>query len=407
MKVESQEQDKTAWRTGCGRLNLVCVSHVEFSIVADDCILLQMNSRQLTNYIKGFAILTVLADHFFGQFLTRYYGLLGDYANGLVAIFFLFSGYGLFFSLKKRFDAGAGGKALSKYFFDRALRIYPLYWLSLYIAPWAFPGDFNVLHSPRGLLIYLGLPFFGAPWLYWFMTALFQCYLLAPLLYFLLRRLGMKLFLAINAGVAMLALPFSVLLPYTRLVDILSYRYFLGAHVVLFALGMALPTLVETFEKKVTKSMFAASLAAFFLTVFFTRTEDDVFNRSHIAFIPLMILTTFALGLTWLCARPPLPLKRGFVTLGRHSYPVYLFHIPYYALLWWLGLLKDNDPKSILIIIVLLPIFFFLCIKIERGLNASAALGMAALKRCRRSEKPCVRRRKAAQFHGRSQSLSH
>ncbi len=332
-----------------------------------------MNSRQLTNYIKGFAIMTVLADHFSGQFLTRYYGLLGDYANGLVAIFFLFSGYGLFFSLKRRFAGGASGKALVKYFFDRALRIYPLYWLSLYIAPWAFPGDFTVLHSPGGMMIYLGLPFFGAPWLYWFLTALFQCYLLAPLLYFLLKRMRIKSFLAINAGIALLALPFSVLLPYTRIVDILSYRYFLGAHIVLFALGMTLPYLMERFKGRVTRPMFIASLAAFFLTVFLTRTGDDIFNRSHVAFIPLMILSTFALGMTWLCARPPLPLKRGFVTLGRHSYPVYLFHIPYYALLLRLGLLKDNDPKSIMIIIALLPIFFFVCIKFERLLNNAAA----------------------------------
>ncbi len=338
-----------------------------------------MNSRQLTNYIKGFAILVVLADHFSGQFLTRYYGLLGDYANGLVAIFFLFSGYGLFFSLKKRFAGSAGGRALVKYFFDRALRIYPLYWLSLYIAPWAFPGNFTVLHSPGGLLIYLGLPFFGAPWLYWFMTALFQCYLLAPLLYLLLRRIGVKAFLLINTGIALLALPLSVLLPYTRIVDVLSYRYFLGAHLVLFALGMALPTLVESLGEKVTRSMFVASLAAFSLAVYLTRTGDDIFDRSHVAFIPLMILTAFALGLAWICASPPLPLKRGFVTLGRHSYSLYLFHIPYYALLLRLGLLKDNDPKSILIIIALLPIFFFLCIKIEQWLNHATVRGLSFL----------------------------
>ncbi len=324
-----------------------------------------MNSRQLTNYIKGFAIVTVLVDHYSGQFLSHYYGWIGDYANGFIAVFFFLSGYGLFYSFEKRFAITSGKVAVARYFVDRALRILPFYWLSLYIAPWIFPGNFEILHRPGGWLIYLGLPFMGAPWLYWFLTALFQCYLAAPLLYFILKRIPLWTFLSALAGLALIALPFSLLLPFTHAVDVLEYRYFLGAHLILFALGMASPAIVARMTGRVSRPMLAESLAALLLTVYLTRTGDDIFYKSHIALIPLMILSTFVTGVVWLSLSPSMPFQKVLATLGMHSYPIYLFHIPFFGLLLNFGLLKNNDPMSIVTIIVLIPIFLYLCIKAE------------------------------------------
>ncbi len=323
-----------------------------------------MDSRKLTNYLKGFAIIFVMADHFAGQFLSRDYGWINGYANGFIAIFFLFSGYGLFYSFEKRFRQGPALKALGRYFLDRAVRIYPLYWLSLLIAPLVFPGNFEVLHETRGILIYLGLPFLGAPWLYWFMTALFQCYLLAPLFYLVLKKLPLWLSLAGAGLLVLISTPLS-LVPAAQ-IDPLEYRYFLGAHLILFALGMTLPAAVSRYRHKVNNTLLAGSLVAFFVSVYFTRTQSDVFNQSHVIFIPLMVWSAFALGLAWLSIGPALPLQDVFGTLGKHTYSLYLFHIPFYGLLADLGLLKNNQLSSIEIIIVLLPLFIFLCIRFER-----------------------------------------
>ncbi|MHB1324664.1 MAG: acyltransferase family protein [Thermoleophilia bacterium] len=338
-----------------------------------------MNSRVLTNYLKGFAIIFVMVDHFSGQFLTRDYGWINGYANGFVAIFFMFSGFGLFYSFEKRFSGGSSIKALGLYFFDRAIKIYPLYWLSLLIAPWVFPGNFEILHETRGFLIYLGLPFLGAPWLYWFMTALFQCYLIAPLVYYIFKKIPLGVFLAGSAIIALIATPLS-LLPETQ-IDMLEYRYFLGAHIILFGIGMALSPVVARYKKKVNNAMLAGSLVAFFLSVYVTRTESDIFSQSHVVFIPLMVLCTFALGITWLSLEPALPLQGVFGTLGQHAYSLYLFHIPFYCLLSDLGLLKNNQLMSIEIIIVLLPLFVFLCIKAECGFNFLTSRTMILIRR--------------------------
>ena len=325
-----------------------------------------MDSRRLTNYLKGFAIIFVMADHFTGQFLTRDYGWINGYANGFIAIFFLFSGYGLHFSFRKRFRQGLTLGALGRYFLDRAVRIYPLYWLSLLIAPYVFHyGDFSILHETGGFLIYLGLPFLGAPWLYWFMTARFQCYLLAPLFYLVLRRLPLWLSLAGGALLLLTATPLSLIIPRTQ-VDPLEYRYFLGAHLILFALGMTLPAVVSKYGRKVNNAMLAGSLAAFFASVYFTRTESDIFIQSHVVLIPLMVWSAFALGVTWLAIGPALPLQGVFGALGEHTYSLYLFHIPFYVLLADIGLLKNNQLRSVEVIAALLPLFVFLCIRFER-----------------------------------------
>lgn len=337
-----------------------------------------MNSRQLTNYLKGFAIIFVMVDHFSGQFLSRDYGWINGYANGFVAVFFMFSGYGLFHSFEKRFCAGRGLRTLGRYFIDRAVKVFPLYWLSLWIAPWVFPGNFEILHEPKGWFIYLGLPALGAPWLYWFMTALFQCYLIAPLIYFILKKTPLKLYLAGSAVLALIATPLS-LLPETQ-IDMLEYRYFLGAHILLFGLGMALPAVVARCKGKINNAMLAGSLVAFFLSVYATRTESDIFSQSHVVFIPLMVLCAFALGVTWLSLEPSLPLPGLFGTLGQHTYSLYLFHIPFYCLLADAGLLKNNHLFSVEIIVVLLPLFIFICIRAERGFNLLTSQAMNFLR---------------------------
>ena len=55
------------------------------------------------NYLKGIAIVLVLVGHYINRFIGGdYWG----YANGMMAFFFLISGYLTFFSIKERINTG-------------------------------------------------------------------------------------------------------------------------------------------------------------------------------------------------------------------------------------------------------------------------------------------------------------
>lgn len=84
------------------------------------------DSREITVYLKGFAIASVLINHYVNAYLSD--NLLG-YANGIISLFFVSSGYGAAHSLKKYDKINL--PAVLDYYARRALRIYPLFWVSL------------------------------------------------------------------------------------------------------------------------------------------------------------------------------------------------------------------------------------------------------------------------------------
>lgn len=141
------------------------------------------NTREITSYLKGFAICSVIVVHYINYY---YYSLLVGYANGVISIFFMLSGYGLFHSLQKDFGSDKiTWQTLARYFYKRATRIFPLYWLALLLT-------LLIYQSPLSLNLFLAVrPFDNNYTLYWFIQAIVQCYLIAPLMYLLLKKCGL------------------------------------------------------------------------------------------------------------------------------------------------------------------------------------------------------------------------
>jgi len=133
-----------------------------------------IENRQITSYLKGVAIMAVMVNHYSDIFISRAYG---GYANSVIAVFFILSGYGIFQSFEKAPPVSL--KVLGGYFFKRFFRLYPLFWLSMAILCY-------YLNEIYPLKLFL-LPSFRVMIIYWFINAIIQCYSIAPVLYFFLK----------------------------------------------------------------------------------------------------------------------------------------------------------------------------------------------------------------------------
>jgi peptidoglycan/LPS O-acetylase OafA/YrhL len=89
------------------------------------------DTRKATETLKGLAIFVVLINHYLND---NFSGNYGGFANITISIFFLLSGYGIYLTLDKRFaDNKFSWQALGAFYYDRLIRIFPLFWLALVI----------------------------------------------------------------------------------------------------------------------------------------------------------------------------------------------------------------------------------------------------------------------------------
>lgn len=158
-----------------------------------------METKKITTALRGLAILSVILGHYAQYFATNHYDdWFRGYAYGIVGVFFVLAGYGSFFSLKRRLDIKERKfKQVLIYWGQRALRIYPLYWFALIITP-LYLHEYFLIYKVDiySFGIFLGLPFVNSPGIFWFVPAILQCYLLAPLFYFLLNKMKLLILIA-------------------------------------------------------------------------------------------------------------------------------------------------------------------------------------------------------------------
>lgn len=334
-------------------------------------------SFDTTTYLKGIVISMVLVTHYFQNFGTDYFGWVRGYAYGAVSIFFVLAGYGAFHSAKKHFDNNDGfWWNAAKYYLDRALRIFPLYWAALLVTP--YPEILKPGWQTVG--IFLGAPFLQAPGVFWFVPAIIQCYLLAPVLYLALRKLGEKIYIALNGAAIAIFLTVTFIflsLNINKFSDtvirsnseVIFYKRFFLANVILFSLGLAMVPLLARYKRMMTlakvtkKAVFPASILAFMLLLFLTRSSYSyiIFDGAKLhymetALAAVFLISAVALCLTAIDTRPPLPLKKIVIIAGEASFPLYLFHIAFFLGLDRFRLLKNNDLRSMMIMAALLPI---------------------------------------------------
>lgn len=341
-----------------------------------------LESRNITNALKGIAILVVVCFHFANNFDEAFYiRWLTEYAIAVIAIFFVLSGYGIFQSLERRFaQGGSTAKILLRFAFDRAVRIYPLYWLSLLSMPLFIDPlpEFDRLFelNPRSVLIWLGIPLVRYS-LLWFITAIIQCYWIAPLCFYLLKKLGLSRF-CLGLAAFTLASLFVSSIFYLNKFELFHlpamgpplaflYKGFFLGNIVLFALGMLIAPLVSAYAPRFRGlGVMAVTTVFYFASIYFLRFPNMLFNKSELLLIPVFFFAVMLFCLVAIVNQPKLPFESFFMVLGRHSYTIYLFHYQFLFGLASLGLIKYNTPLSAVVALLFSPTLLLVCLGIDK-----------------------------------------
>jgi peptidoglycan/LPS O-acetylase OafA/YrhL len=259
--------------------------------------------------------------------LIRYTGWLGDYAVGL---FIVASGLGLTWGLliKRAPDR----LALRPFYTRRLRRLYPLWWVShvgvfllMLLVPVQLGAlDANLFLSAAGIRFTHGTYYYLVP-AWWYVGLLIQLYLIYPVLWWLLRRVGA---LPLLVGVLIIALPIRALGLFT-LSDYLD-PWSRGAVFITrlpeFALGTVFAYWLYTRPQLITHLRhplaLLAGLIAFAIAVALSTTLAGMTVAPLLGSAALLVIAYALLSpLTRVSA-----LTRPVKWAGDHSYALYLTH---------------------------------------------------------------------------------
>ncbi len=324
-----------------------------------------VDTRKATETLKGLAISFVLINHYLND---NFSGNYGGFANLVISIFFLLSGYGIYLTSNKRFaDNNFSWRSLGSFYYDRLIRIFPLFWLALIL---------QIIVTQQGYRwgIFVGLSGAGADH-YWFIPSILQCYLVSPLLFWLLRY-NPKVALGI---VTLLLLLSHRLLSSTFVGDNfsniigwlkLNYRGIYLLHIYLFFLGMCFVPFkwiftserIEQKQKTLIKDrivFFVLALSAFLVMLAYKIWKIEFLGDSWLfALLIIVILTIYTI-------RKNIHFQY-LVFIGEISYSIYLFHKSYYYSFDRLPITDNSVWLKLLAVIVLFPIFLMICIRLEK-----------------------------------------
>lgn len=289
-----------------------------------------------------------LGPHYFFSFLSQcapssVLGTLGCIAQGLfvatslvgfhaVAVFLVLSGFGLTYSLA-RTDKPDGGWL--GWYRGRLLRLFPMYWLAhlLYlVSPFIArpePLDYRFVLSFLGDRIYpVDMIFFYANPALWYFGLLVELYLVFPLLFRLLQKLGVIWFLVV-CGLETLISRYLLLCVIGANGNYVLGAFF-GARLWEFAAGMALGLLyrrqrVVVEERLFNGWTFLSGVVIYIVGLYsyatlWSYTVTDAFIGTGLS----IILAHLAL---WGGLLPPVERRLAYV--GAFSYGLYLLHQPY------------------------------------------------------------------------------
>jgi len=314
------------------------------------------DTRDVTSYLRGFALLVVMTNHYVNRYVTDQ---LTYYAQGAIAIFFVLSGYGIFQSLAKSFSGRTPSlRDAFRFYYTRALRLYPLYWLFLLV----YALTYGQVPS---IWVWLGIPIELAPGIAYFVTLLIQCYLTAPLLFVAIGKLGTARYAALVVGGLLLVWATGMFLPSSiPYLSVYSYHHIALSHIFLFSLGLVMPNLLSLRVYMPARwALLPVSFVIFFVTVHYTRLQYFELGQ-YIA--PLFILSTFAFHYLMISVRPRLVFGKVLIFMGVYSYPIYLFHLFLYDALEAIGVLEQGRWAGVLFVLLAFPVFLLACVLVER-----------------------------------------
>ena len=249
-----------------------------------------------------------------------------------VGVFIVLSGFGLTYSLAK---TGEPPKGWLGWYRSRLLRLFPMYWLAhvvYLVSPFQSepePIDYRFLLSFLGDRIYpIDMIFYYFNPALWYFGLLLQLYLVFPLLFRLLQRVGSPAFLAIVA-LATFGCRY-----YLLCVSPVSGNWVQGGFFVSrlweFALGMVVGLLYRRSASVIdhwlfSPGAFAAGLVIYTLGVYsygalWSYTFADALTGTALS----IFLALIARG----SERLPL-VSHALATVGVYSYGLYLLHQPY------------------------------------------------------------------------------
>ncbi len=309
----------------------------------------------------------------FGSFSCAMEGLvIALFQRGAqgVGVFVLFSGFGLTYSLVKR---GTGEPAWGKWYRRRFVRLFPIYWLAhflLLVLPFQVhdPVDYRFLLSllgdriaPIDTVFYYFVP----SW--WFVGLLLQLYIVFPLLYRLMQRLGPAKYLALAAVAASASryLVFGVLDAHGNYLQ----GGFFACRLWEFAAGMILGKLMAESPQKTLAVIFSppaflAGIALYVLSVL-TYRPDFLFSFSD--GFSGMGLSLIMIHIASVLDRIPVAGK-AFATAGVYSYGIYLLHQPY-VMYFGERLTPCHVGVALLLAAAIILVVSMLSACLERGTN--------------------------------------
>jgi peptidoglycan/LPS O-acetylase OafA/YrhL len=306
------------------------------------------SSRQVTEYLRGIAILTVVVNHFLNEYVTH---SLGGYANGMMSVFFILSGYGIFFSLSRESKKNSLTQLVVTFWRRRMVRIYPLFWIYCLL-------EYNF----RVTLVQLLAWDFMRPAVPWFIPAILQCYLVAPLFFLLINRLGVKRFsIMLGAGFVVLNLVlFSLGVPNVPSIAYHGYHGMFFSHLLLFGAGVIIARLASTRPKTLSPLRVCVMTVLFICFLHAPTPQANIhFSGSKTVLEVFFLLFSIVCVYSFLNSTVYLPGARVFQGLGVYSYSIFLFHRYYFKGLEKIGMLEPYNVSlaGMLISVMLLPVF--------------------------------------------------
>jgi peptidoglycan/LPS O-acetylase OafA/YrhL len=292
--------------------------------------------------------------------LLRYIGWTGDQG---VQLFIIASGFGLTWSLLHR--QADHPLALGSFYLKRAERIFPLWWGAhiLFIITWLLTGWGLSLFDPNTYLSFLGiritpglLYYFSPAW--WYIWLIIQLYLIYPLLWETLRRIG-PLKLLVWSSVIAFALRGVGLYLFDGYLDAWARGAIFITRLPEFVFGISLAAWMYSEAELTTKRLQTP--------LFLGLTITGYIAGMVLSFtLPGMIIAPFLLGVSAFVFLyllfdkmvpfiPPKILSPG-IWMGEHSYSLYLVHNPVILALVSSGLAFSVQGVGRILLAVILTI---------------------------------------------------
>lgn len=325
-------------------------------------------NRELTSYLKGFAILTVITGHFSKRFMPEQIMSFGDH---FIAIFFILSGYGLYFSLKKQKNTGQGH--VLSFYLKRVVRIYPLYWIN-FALDFVFDPSLEITFT---LIIDFLLLHFTDPPRVWFIHALVPCYVLAPAIFNAINKT--KKFFLLYLTILFILTNIAFLLLDVPQVRCWMYQGIYLNHLILFCIGMYLPILRDTYNKNFKRQDVVLSFLLMFFS--FIQTSNFGFNFLDYNLFTQILFTASTVLFTYIFMFSDIdpPFFHILKKIGIYTYSLYLFEGMYATVLYKVHILEGKNYHNAFWFISFFPIFLLLAAYLEETINNKLNLKKALI----------------------------